>query len=108
MGRQEHRNVFLPNEIFRSSSDVVYADWTFKSEPKLSHQYLQLTDSATYTTTHFHFFYRSINIKRHMGMYSDYCISGCKIWCGSLSNNSLRWLRNCPSQRDNSVARLRS
>ena len=47
MARRKYRNVFLPNELFRSSSDVVYADGTFKSAPKFSHQYLQFTDSAT-------------------------------------------------------------
>jgi hypothetical protein len=52
MARRKYRNVFLPNELFRSSSDVVYADGTFKSAPKFSHQYLQFTDSATLANKH--------------------------------------------------------
>lgn len=79
-GSTKHRNVFPPNELFRSSTDVVYAYGIFKSVPKFSHQYLQFTDSATYTISHFQSFYWPINIKRHMGMYSDYSISGCKMW----------------------------
>lgn len=44
---KKYRNVLLPNELFRSSSDVVCADGTLKSASKFSHQYLQFTDSAT-------------------------------------------------------------
>jgi hypothetical protein len=67
MARQKYCNIFVPNELFLSSGDVVYLDRTFKSTPNFSHQYLQFTDSATYTISHFHFSYWPINIKRHYG-----------------------------------------
>ena len=40
MATERYRNVFLPNELFCSSSDVVCADGNFESASKFPHQHL--------------------------------------------------------------------